>query len=130
MKRLHDWQLRYEALARERRAVPFAWGTADCACWAADCVHALTGERPAMPGYRSAREALRHLSHMGGLENAANRLGPAVSPLRAGVGDVVLVRAGKRLALAVCNGTVALAQGRDGLVSVPMADAVAAWRVG
>jgi hypothetical protein len=42
----------------------------------------------------------------------------------------VAVPAGKREALAVCNGGAALAVGPSGLTAVSMRDALAAWRVG
>ena len=31
---------------RKQRALPFAWGTADCLSWCADCALALTGADP------------------------------------------------------------------------------------
>jgi len=135
VQRLPDWQLRLEALMCERVQAPFAWGTNDCATFAADCVQAMTGVRllPELRGHDSERTALRALAEHGGLQAIATRaLGEPVAPLMAAVGDIVLVptqRLGE-LALAVCNGTVALCPGPDGLAPAAMSQAVAAWKVG
>lgn len=131
--RLHDWQLRLEAFVRDRSAVPFAWGSNDCALFAADAVQALTGVRhlPELRGHASAREALRAVRQAGGLHAIATRaLGPAVTPAFAAVGDVVLVRMGRREALGLCNGGTVLGPGPDGLAVASMDGALAAWRVG
>jgi hypothetical protein len=131
--RYHDWQLRLEAFIRERSSVPFAWGSNDCASFAADAVRALTGDRllPALRGYTSVREALGALRHAGGLSGIATMaLGGPLSPRVANVGDVVLVRIGKRDALGVCNGGTVLGPGVSGVVAVPMAQALRCWRVG
>lgn len=133
MKRLPDWQLRWEAFVRERQALPFAWGSNDCAMFAADAVQAMTGVRllPLMRGYSSAREALVLIEQAGGLRGiATHALGGFILPAYATVGDVVLVRVGKREALAICNGGTAIGPGPSGVVAVQMADALTAWRVG
>lgn len=133
MKRLHDWQLRLEAFARARTEAPFAWGSNDCALFAADAVHALTGERlcEELRGYDSARQAIRILLEQGGVQGLATKaLGGPIPVAMAAVGDVVTVRTGKREAMAICNGGTAIAAGPEGMVAVPMAFATAAWRVG
>jgi hypothetical protein len=127
-----DWQLRYEALMAQRARTPFAWGVNDCVLFAADCTQALTGQDHAAAhrGYASAREALVAVKAAGGLHAIATAaLGPAVSPLMAGVGDVCLVQVGRRQALGVCNGTTVLGPSPAGLVAVPLDRAVAAWKV-
>lgn len=133
MKRYPDWQLRLEAFVRERQAMPFAWGTNDCATFAADGVQALTGVRllTHMRGYRTVRDALMLIERSGGLRSiACHALGGFILPAYAGVGDVVLVRVGKREALGICNGSSVLGPGPEGLAVVGMGDALAAWRVG
>lgn len=131
--RLPDWQTRMEAFVRERMHTPFAWGANDCAIFAADCVQAITGQDPAPAGlrrHRTAKQAYRAIARHGGLPAIATlALGPAMAPTQAHVGDVVLVSAGKRDALAICNGQTALTPSAQGLVAVPMFDARAAWRV-
>lgn len=138
--RLPDWQTRLSALCAQRAAVPFAWGSADCALWAADVVHALTGVDHAAADWRGTYttgvQAVRRVTLAGGLQGIASAaLGAPVAPVWAAVGDVVLVHqpdapdAQLRDLLAVCMGTVALAQGPDGLVPLPMNAATAAWKV-
>jgi len=131
--RLHDWQTRMEAFVRERMAQPFAWGTNDCAIFASDCVLAITGQDPAPAGlrkHRTAKQAYRAIERHGGLQAIATAaLGQPMAPLCANVGDVVLVRAGKRDAFGICNGATALVPSASGLVAMPMSGARLAWRV-
>jgi hypothetical protein len=131
MNRVHDWQLRLEAFARERMARPFAWGSNDCALFAADCVRALTGETlcPELRGY-DGRGALRLQEEHGGLHGLASwALGEPIPTAFARVGDVVLVRMGDGQALGICNGGVVIGPGPDGMAVVGMDAALAAWRV-
>lgn len=131
--RLYDWQLRLEAFARERLAMPFQWGRNDCALFAADAVQAMTGERllPNMRGYSDVRGALRLIDGAGGLRSiACYALGGFVLPAYASVGDVVLVKFGKREALGICNGGTVIGPGPTGMVAIGMDAAVAAWKVG
>ena len=133
MFRLPDWQTRMEAFVRTRARQPFAWGSNDCAIFAADCVQAITGQDPAPAGlrqHRTAKQACRAIARHGGLDAIATlALGAPMPPALAQVGDVVLVRAAKRDALAICNGATALAPSAIGLVAVPMAEARLGWRV-
>jgi hypothetical protein len=133
MKRLPDWQLRLEAFARERADVPFAWGSNDCALFTADGVQAQTGVHlcPELRGHRNVREGLRALAALGGVRAiACKALGHPLPAAFARVGDVVVVQAGKREALAICNGQTAIAPGERGMVAFPMTQALGAWRVG
>lgn len=113
--------------------MPFAWGSNDCALFAADCVQALTGEHlcPDLRGYASAKGAMRRIKHAGGLRGLASlALGEPIPVLMAAPGDVVVIRTGKREAMAVCNGGTAIAAGPAGMVAVSMQQALSAWRVG
>lgn len=133
MKRRPDWQLRLEAFARERADAPFAWGVNDCALFAADAVQAMTGVHlcPGLRGYRGVRDGVRALAAVGGVRGLAGAaLGEPIQVAFARPGDVVVVQAGKREALAVCNGQTAIAPGQHGAVAFPMKHALAAWRVG
>lgn len=131
MMRRHDWQLRLQAFFAEKSALPFAWGSNDCAGFAGDAVEAMTGER-VLPELRGlpVRPALRALKERGGLgRTVSGALGEPVPPAFAGVGDVVLIIEDKREALGVCNGTSILAAGPRGVAVVPMTRAVACWKV-
>ncbi len=131
--RLPDWQLRMEAFVRERTDAPFVWGTNDCAIFASDCVMAITGQDPAPAGlrkHRTAKQAYRAIARHGGLPAIATAaLGQPIAPLMATVGDVLLVRAGKRDSFGICSGATALTPAAAGLAIVPTATATMAWRV-
>lgn len=132
--RYHDWQIRFERFVRERAALPFAWGTHDCAIFAADCVQTLTGTDVALPELRTHTtelQAARLLKKHGGVAGiAAAALGEPIAPLLANVGDVVLTDMGGGDMLAICNGGTCMAPGPTGLVHVGMDTARACWRVG
>ena len=137
LQRLPDWPLRLEALLADRQQQPFAWGSQDCALFAADCVQALTGvdvAPPALRQHRHARAALRSLRAHGGLLGIAQAaLGSPIAPALAGVGDVLLTRPSAQAhhpMLAICNGATAIAPGPFGLVSLSLAQVSHAWRVG
>lgn len=133
MKKLHDWQIRYEAFLLERTNVPFVWGANDCATFAADCVMAITGIDPAPKGLRkhtTALQASRVLKRHGGLSGIATAaLGEPVPVSQAQVGDVLLVPMQGREALAICNGATAFGPSAYGLTSVDVGTALKCWRV-
>jgi len=133
MTRLADWPLHLEYFIACRADHPFVWGQNDCAIFAADAVHAMTGKDPAPAGLRkhtTAKQAYRAIARHGGLEGIATAaLGESMTVQEATVGDVLLVKAGKRDALAICNGTSALMPSATGLVSVGLKSARLAWRV-
>ena len=133
MKKHYDWQIRFEAFVRERRSMPFAWGTNDCAIFASDCVLALTGTDPApasLRKHKTAKQGTRVVHRHGGLGVIATRaLGDSKPVAFAQVGDVVLVMIGKREALGICNGQTAIGPSAAGIVAVPMDLATACWRI-
>ncbi len=136
--RLPNWRLRFDALITERLRAPFAWGTNDCALFAADSVLALTGFDPALKlrTHRSARQAARTLRRRGDLATLVDlHLGPSCAASLAVQGDVVMVPMntewGGRLALGVClSCDYAAGPGATGLLQTSMANAVCAWKVG
>jgi len=131
--RLRDWQSRLDACIRERRALPFAWGSQDCALFAADCVEAVTGVDPAADArgtYSDTKGAARMLKKRGGVEALADEyLGERIAPLMVAAGDVGVIDQEGGPMLAVCVGSHWLAPGVDGLVSLPIEAARVAWRV-
>lgn len=129
--RLPDWQSRLAELIAARRAAPFAWGKNDCCTFACDCVRAMTGHDPArgLRGHRTAKDAAAALRDNGGLRALANaRLGAAIAPAEAQVGDIGLATVEGRPALVVCGGSAWTGPGKEGLVSVPMSSVMRAWR--
>jgi hypothetical protein len=133
MTRLPTWQTQFALLCIERRARAFAWGHHDCCLWAADAVHALTGQDFAADlrgTYATAAEASRVLKKLGGVRGIATAaLGASVAPAFAAVGDVVLMQQDGRELLAVCNGLEALCACDAGLAPVGMEQALAVWKV-
>ena len=138
LSRLPNWRLRFDALITDRLRAPFAWGSNDCVLFAADNVLALTGEDLAL-GLRTHTNALgaaRALRRLGGLAALVERaLGPSCHAAGATQGDVVMVVMGRgrstRSALGVClNPQSTIGPGVDGLLQIPMARALCAWKVG
>lgn len=113
--------------------MPFEWGKNDCCLFAADAVHAMTGQdfgAEARGTYSDARRAGLLMKRRGGLRWIASvALGDPMSPLMAGVGDVLLMENEGRELLAICNGVNAIGPGEQGMAVLGMESAVAAWRV-
>lgn len=131
MKRREDWPEQLAAYLDERRDVPFAWGRQDCASFAGGAVAAMTGEAPTIPEVQSAEAYARFLRDHGPIDALVDlTLGDRLaSPAFAQRGDVVLLDLDGRDTLGVCLGAEAAAPGLDGMLTVPMAAARAAWRV-
>lgn len=127
-----DWPERLAQFWRDRRSMPFAWGSNDCCSLAADWVVEMTGADP-MAGLRGVDNAIsagRTLEALGGMRAAVTgRLGEPIDWMLAQRGDVVLLIL-DRETLGVCMGTHAIAPGQDGALLVPMDSAECAWRIG
>lgn len=110
---------------------PFEWGANDCCLFAANGVLAMTGEDYAKPyrGYKTAKGALGKLKDIGVDGVATKALGEPKPPTLAKRGDVVLFESGDGLALGLCIGAKIAAVGQDGLVMLPMNQAIQAWSV-
>lgn len=128
--RREDWPERLAEYVESARAQPFAWGTHDCATFAAGAVEAVTGTRPQIPVVTSAQAFSHLVRDHGDLEHmTSDQMGPSAAPASARRGDLVLVALDGRQCLAVCLGASAAAPGESGLVMVPMHAAIAAWAV-
>lgn len=130
--RLPDWQPRLAALVSQRMRMPVVWGVHDCCLFAADALQAVTGVDVAADlrgTYSTQAEADAVLLAHGGLvELCIARAGPVVPTALAQPGDVGLALLGKVRALAVCGGAHFLAPGPLGLVPLPRAQVLRAWR--
>jgi len=134
-RRLPTADAALQHLLRSRTDVPFRWGESDCALWAADAVHAVTGTdfAAAMRGrYSTAAQARSLLRPLGGLHGLlASTLRPAPALDLLADGDVALTqpdglhRVG---ALAVRVRGWVIGQGADGLVMVPRSTVISWWR--
>ncbi len=134
MTRLQDWTIRYSAYIAERRSMPFAWGSNDCASFATNCIAAITGVDivdKAYAGRKSEKDAARMIKRGGGLRAIADKaVGQSWSAMYAGVGDLVLFVLDGRETLGICNGDEAFAPGESGIVAVPMSAVIDCWRIG
>lgn len=135
--RLPDWPERLAGYLQACRAVPFAWGTQDCATFAAGAVSAMTGCRLSqlLPGtWGNDFEAARAVHLAGGLEQAtALVLGDPITgraARHACRGSVVLVTIADRPTLGIASGGQRwCGPGQVGLVWRPMAEVRTAWEI-
>lgn len=118
---------------------PFEWRASNCAHFAAGWLIELTGRNPLrnLPETPSRMAARRLVLQMGGsLADACTRvLGRSpIAAAQAQLGDIVLLPVASHPAsgaLAVCGGRMSAALTQEaGVVWLPTASAVAAWRVG
>ena len=132
--RLPGWELRLAAAVEGARGRSFQWGQHDCALWAFDLRHDLTGGDDTAQlwrgRYRTARGAVRVMRRLGWLSlKAAGRdlLGePLPSVHLAQRGDLVLAETG--LGFGICLGARAAGIAPSGLVLVPLSACALAWR--
>jgi hypothetical protein len=110
---------------------PFEWGANDCCLFAANGVRAITGEDYAKPyrGYKTAKGAMSRLKDIGVAGVATKALGEPKPPTLAKRGDVVSFESGDGLALGLCIGAKIAAVGQDGLIMLPMNQALQAWSI-
>lgn len=134
MQRFPDWPQRMTQAIEQRRRMPYAWGSNDCALCAADLVHAMTGEdfgaafRGRYSDEAGARQILAELGHES-LRNLVDAFLPRGTG-RAKRGDVVLQPhpAGDFLAIVWGGGVVG--PGERGLTLAPRAPGSIFWSVG
>jgi hypothetical protein len=128
--RLRDWQSRLAACVAEHQAKPFAWGSNDCATFAAACVKAVTGEdRLSDISWSTDRDALSVLNQNGGLAAmASKRLGDEINPSMAQPGDIGITVQNGRDALCVCGGMHWHGPAAEGLATFAPEQVISAWR--
>ena len=122
MTRNDDWPEALAGFIDARRNEPFAWGSNDCALFAADAIKEMTGVDLAenLRGYTTAQGATRKINSAGGMRNFAAALTEKHHGL-AQRGDVVLVEVEGRETFGVVVGNGKwCAPGVDGLVFRPM----------
>lgn len=130
--RRQDWPEALAAFIAERQGKPFAWGSNDCAHFAADWIKACTGEAVSLPSFTSAASAMRALEQLGGMHAAVSAaLGdPLAVPALAQRGDVALLEVDGRDFLGVIESEYVAAPGPEGLRMLPRTAITAAWKVG
>ena len=134
--RFSDWPDRLAAFLQSRLAQPFELGGQDCCMFAMDAVRAQTGfdAGARWRGRYEDEASAEALIGPGGLELAALAFAaecglPEMPWQFAQRGDLVLVRWGNELLMAVVVGDRALGPGAEQLRSVPIGAAIRAWAV-
>lgn len=113
MKRLIDWQRRFNEYLASVRGKQFIWGEFDCCIFAADAVLAVTGEDLMYEfrgKYSSRLEAAQLLRELGSgtlLSTIEDRMGPPIAGAF-----------GKRADVAVFDNNLGLVTGRYGMFLV------------
>jgi len=134
LTRLPDWQLRLDALVRERRGQAFAWGARDCCLWGADVVLAVIGRDPMADlrgAYGTEAAAREVLGRLGALRHlVTSRVGPRVRATLGRPGDLGLTLESGMGCIVAHTGGCWMGPGDAGLVPVRDDGVLAAWRVG
>ncbi len=134
MTRIKGWERHLLDFIASRRAEPFAWGANDCCTFANGAALAVTGEN-VMEGvrpYSTALGAARALVEAGcrSFEELVDRLLPVVPVGLAKRGDLALIEKDGNGLLMVVEGETLVGPDTSGVMRLPRARAVKAWRVG
>ena len=137
MRRREDWPGRLDEVVRGALGRPFAWGQHDCALFACDACHAMTGVDPAAAvrgKYKTAKGAARAIKRLFGAGSlpalATTTLGAPQAAELARRGDIACVQTERGPALGVVLGQWAAYPGPATLTFVPIEKARACWPLG
>lgn len=134
MQRRADWEKRLYEFIESRRDMPFAWGTNDCACFAADWVLEATGVDLMTEWrgkYKSAEEVRKFLQPRSLASIVDSKLipCPVLSASRGDIGMVDRTTRREGPALCIVDSLCVVGPGENGLVSYPRSVLIKAWRV-
>jgi hypothetical protein len=135
LTRYPDWRARLAGYVAASRRRAFAWGSFDCALFAAGAVEVQTGvdlRRELAGSYTTEIGAARVLRRSGYADPAdvAGAFLPEIAVAAARQGDVAAIRTGAGVALTVVGGPHLLAASAgSGLIALPLDVAFAAFRV-
>lgn len=134
--RLAGWPEHLMGVVRDWQDRPFEWGSADCLCFAAACVEAVTGEdkmtapRGGYDDEESAKSALKTFG-AGSLYHTLRReFGNPIPVAMARRGDLALTKTANGPTVFVVLGEKMTGPGEDGLEQTPTLTADRAFRVG
>ena len=135
--RFEDWPARLLAVIDGAAARPFEWGAWDCGAFVGACIEAQTGANPVaqLAGRYTTETGMKRIltrDYDGSLRGFwSAQLGAPILPTMAGRGDIVVVEVEGVQASGVVDlsGERVACLGLDGLEFVPIALAVAAWKV-
>jgi hypothetical protein len=138
MVRNSNWQSALSAYIEANARRPFRYGEFDCGLFVAGAIEAMTGVDVAaeLRGYRDRAEAFERIRSACGrarMDSVADYLAlkfgiAAIGVNFAGRGDAVQFANG-RLGIVALHGTEVLTPYKDGLLRLPIAQAVRAWRI-
>ncbi len=114
-----------QAYIQSRLTQPFVWGENDCVLFAIGWLNISTGKNwlAALPPWSNAKEALRVMQQLGGLEAEFDRRLTRTVQARARDGDITLI--GRTVLLFA--GPHIVAPGKQGLVFINRMRAPCAW---
>lgn len=139
--RVTNWPKELDKIIIAASRTPFEWGKHDCCLFAADCIKAITGTDPAVDfrgKYADEDGATEVLFYYAGgqLPEAADKIARAfgyeeINPRLAQRGDVALcsLPTGETMGVVSLNGRDVLVAAQFGLLSVPLKQAIKAWKV-
>lgn len=135
--RVDNWPAKLNEAVEAHQAMPFAWGSSDCVCFASDCAKAITGVDflAEFRGYTTEDEALALIKREGGLEAGLDKALTCLKAERCALpllrrGDIVLLAMDDKTLAGVWLGGFALAPFPDkGLCRIPKQFIKAGWRI-
>lgn len=108
-----------------RLSMPFAWGSLDCVLFTAEWVRISTGvdHLADLPKWSTAREAMRVVQSLGGLEVALDERFTRIHPNMAKDGDIALYKG----CMCIFSGPKIVGPNINGLEFVKRTEAECAW---
>lgn len=133
--RYSDWADRLNTYIKQHLNTPFKWGEFDCCLFPANAVYEMTGIDYAQEfrGHYTtrigARRALVKYGQGDIRSTIETKFGPMLGRLSAGRGDLVLVETPLGEAMGIVWGGKIWSAGTNGLVTMPMRNALGCWEV-
>lgn len=127
--RLDSWEK--NLFAYLKTVGPFEWGKNDCCLFSANAVQVMTGVDPAKKyrGYKTKLGAAKKLKNISIEQAVTEVFGEPINPKLARRGDVILFETGQQQSVGVCVGTTFAAIAEEGVVLLPMTQAIMGWRI-
>lgn len=131
--RIDGWEERLSALIAEHKAAAKQWGEYDCWMLAMSNYTAMTGEKlyPELRGYKSEKGGYKKFAKLGfvTVKEALDAVLPTKGKFSAMRGDLAVVERGGVLACGVVTSTGIATWAEEGLIFMPVGDAVEIYGV-
>lgn len=135
MNRLPDWQSRLQKIIDDYEAVPFEYGSFDCAIFAGLIVHAQTGDdfhsqfvgkyKTKIGGFRHFKKVTGFRSH---IEFIQRKFKEVPAPF-AQVGNIGIIKTSEGPAIVIIAGQFCIGLNEAGLVRLPIEEVKKCFRV-